>query len=152
MRFEKQVTVAAPRQTVWDFLWDVPRLTACIPGCEQATTVEPYKRYRATVQDRVGPFKIKVPLDIEVLEAAAPERLVALATGHDPVMQSRLKVELDLTLDAPNAQTTTLHFRTDVTVMGKLGTLGHSMIVRRGDAVIEAFATAIQSALMGEGD
>lgn len=152
MQFEKQVTVAAPRQIVWDFLWDVPRLTACIPGCEQAATVEPYKRYQATVQDRVGPFKVNVPLDIEVLEAAAPERLVALATGRDPVMQSRLKVELDLALHAPQAQTTTLHFRTDVTVMGKLGTLGHSVIVRRGDAVIEAFAMAIRSALGGEED
>jgi carbon monoxide dehydrogenase subunit G len=152
MQFEKHITVAASRQTVWDFLWDVPRLTACIPGCEQAATVEPYKRYQATVQDRVGPFKVKVPLEIEVLDAAAPERLVAVATGRDPVMQSRLKVELDLALDASDAQTTMLHFRTDVTVMGKLGTLGHSVIVRRGDAVIEAFATAIQSALVGEGD
>lgn len=150
MQFEKQVTVAAPRQTVWDFLWDVPRLIACIPGCDQAAMVEPYKRYQATVQDRVGPFKVNVPLDIEVLEATAPERLVALALGRDPVMQSRLKVELDLALHAPQAQATTLHFRTDVTVMGKLGTLGHSVIVRRGDAVIESFATAIRSALGGE--
>ena len=152
MQFEKQITVAAPRQTVWEFLWDVPRLTACIPGCEQATTVEPYKRYQATVQDRVGPFKVKVPLEIDVLDATAPERLVAVATGRDPVMQSRLKVELDLSLEAADEQTTALHFRTDVTVMGKLGTLGHSVIIRRGDAVIEAFATAIQSALIGEGD
>lgn len=151
MQFEKQITVAASRQTVWDFLWDVPRLAACIPGCEQAATVDPYKRYQATVQDRVGPFKVKVPLEIDVLDATAPERLVAIATGRDPVMQSRLKVELDLSLDALNAQTTALHFRTDVTVMGKLGSLGHSVIIRRGDAVIDAFATAIQSALVGEG-
>ena len=34
MRFEVQVTVHVPRQSVWDFLWDVPRLTACVPGCE----------------------------------------------------------------------------------------------------------------------
>ncbi|MEE8302559.1 MAG: SRPBCC domain-containing protein [Candidatus Tectomicrobia bacterium] len=152
MQFKKQVTVDVPRQIVWDFLWDVPRLTACIPGCEQAEVVEPYKHYKATIQDRVGPFKVKVPLAIEILEATAPERLLARANGRDPVMQSRLKVELDLALDEASDTTTTLQFSADVTVMGKLGTLGHSVIVRRGDAIIEAFATAIQSALSEEGD
>jgi hypothetical protein len=34
-----------------------------------------------------------------------------------------------------------------VTVLGKLGTLGHSVIIRRGNAIIEQFATAIQAAL-----
>jgi carbon monoxide dehydrogenase subunit G len=150
MQFEKQATVDAPRQTVWDFLWDIPRLITCIPGCEQVTTVEPLKRYQATVQDRVGPFKINVPLAIEVLDATAPERLLMVITGRDPVMRSPLKIDLNLTLDASNEQTTTLHFRTDVTVEGKLGSLGHSAVERRGEAVIEALATAIQSALSGE--
>jgi carbon monoxide dehydrogenase subunit G len=71
-------------------------------------------------------------------------------TGRDPVMRSPLKIDLNLTLDASNEQTTTLHFRTDVTVEGKLGSLGHSAVERRGEAVIEALATAIQSALSGE--
>ena len=150
MRFEKQVTVEAPRQTVWAFLWDTARLAACVPGCDTVEEVEPYKRYHATVQDRVGPFKVKVPLVIDVLEAAAPSRLVARANGRDASVQSLLKVELNLDLVAIDPQHTALQFHADVSVMGKLGTLGHSVIVRRGDAIIEQLAMAVQTALAQE--
>ena len=150
MRFEKQVTVDVPRQAVWDFLWDMARLTPCIPGCAGVEAIEPYQRYQATVQDRVGPFKVRVPLTIEVLAATAPERLVARASGKDSTVQSLVKVEVDLTLRETVSTSTVLQLSADVTVFGKLGTLGHSIIVRRGEAIMDQFATAIQAALQHE--
>ena len=150
MRFEKQVTVDVPRQAVWDFLWDMPRLTSCIPGCDGVEAIEPYKRYQVTVRDRVGPFKVQVPLAIEVLAATAPTRLLARAHGKDTTVQSLVKVEVDLTLLATSPTATLLQFSADVTVLGKLGTLGHSIIVRRGDAIIEQFTAALQAALRHE--
>jgi carbon monoxide dehydrogenase subunit G len=150
VRFEKQVTVDVPRQTVWDFLWDVARLTPCIPGCTGIEAVVPYQRYQAIVQDRVGPFKVRVPLEIEVLAATAPERLVARASGKDTTVQSLVKVEVDLTLRDTAPTSTVLQLSADVTVFGKLGTLGHSIIVRRGEAIIDQFATAMQAALQHE--
>ena len=83
MRFATQVTVHVPRQSVWDFLWDVPRLTACEPGCEAVEEIEPNIRYQAVVRDKVGPFSLRVPLAVEVLEATAPVRLRARAQGRD---------------------------------------------------------------------
>jgi len=32
-------------------------------------------------------------------------------------------------------------------VLGKLGTLGHSVMVRRGEAIVAQFASALQAAL-----
>ena len=147
MRFETQVTVHVPRQLLWDFLWNVPRLTACVPGCEAAQEIEPNTRYQAVVRDKVGPFTLRVPLAVEVLEATAPERLRARAQGRDAAVQSRVKVELTLVLVETSAQTTTLQVGADVTVLGKLGTLGHSVIVRRGEAIVAQFASALQAAL-----
>jgi carbon monoxide dehydrogenase subunit G len=150
VRFEKQVTVDVPRQAVWDFLWDMARLTPCIPGCAGVEAIVPYQRYQAIVQDRVGPFKVRVPLEIEVLAATAPERLVARASGKDTTVQSLVKVEVDLTLRDTVPVSTVLQLSADVTVFGKLGTLGHSMIVRRGEAIIDQFAAAMQAALQHE--
>jgi hypothetical protein len=147
MRFEAQVTVHVPRQSVWDFLWDVPRLTACVPGCETVQEIEPNTRYQAVVHDKVGPFTLRVPLAVEVLEATAPARLRARAQGRDAAVQSLVKVELMLALVETSAQTTTLQVSADVTVLGKLGTLGHSVIVRRGEAIVAQFASALQAAL-----
>ena len=46
--------------------------------------------------------------------------------------------------------TTTLQMSADVTVLGKLGTLGHSVIVRRGEAIVAQFASALQTPLAQE--
>jgi carbon monoxide dehydrogenase subunit G len=150
VHFEKQVTVNVPRQAVWDFLWDMARLTPCIPGCAGIEALEPYQRYQATVQDRVGPFKVRLPLEIEVLATTAPERLVARARGKDTTVQSLVTVAVDLTLVETVPTSTLLQFAADVTVFGKLGTLGHSVIVRRGEAIVDQVATAIQAALQRE--
>jgi len=68
LQFEKQVEILAPRQKVWDFIWDIDRFIACVPGCKDAKTVEAGKRYTATMVEKVGPFKVEFPTTIEVLE------------------------------------------------------------------------------------
>lgn len=150
MRFAKQVTIHAPRAVVWDFLWDISKVAACIPGCQTAETLDPYTHYRATVQEKVGPFRLHVPLDIDILERIGPERLVAQARGQDNVARSHVKVALALTLMEVDPHRTTLQVQADVTVLGKLGTLGHSVIVRKGEAIVEQFAAALQAGLQPE--
>lgn len=146
MKFEKTVTVKASREAVWQFLWDVPRVAACLPGCKGAQVVEEGKRYSATVADRVGPFKVEFPLSIEVLEAQAPERLKARAGGRDGKVDGLVKVELDLHLVEAGGGTE-MRLSTDVAVLGKLGTLGHSIIIRKGDEVVGKFAEALRAQL-----
>lgn len=150
MRFEKQVTIQAPRPVVWDFLWDIARLASCVPGCQAAATVEPYVHYRATVQEKVGPFRVKVPLDIDILEHKSPERLRARAHGRDSMVQSHVKVELAVILTEVDLQRTALQVQADVVVLGKLGTLGHSVIVRKGEDIVDQFALALQAEIQKE--
>jgi carbon monoxide dehydrogenase subunit G len=151
MRFEKQVTIHAPRAVVWDFLWDIARLAPCVPGCQAAETLEPYVHYRATVQEKVGPFRVTVPLDIDILAQQGPERLLARARGRDSVVQSHVKVDLALALLEVDPQRTALQVQADVVVLGKLGTLGHSVIVRKGEEIVDQFALALQAELHKEG-
>ncbi len=150
MRFEKRVEVEAPRQDIWELLWDVPRVVRCLPGCDAAETIDPYQRYQATVQEKVGPFKIRISLDIEVVTNHPPEHLVAKANGRDGKLQSHIKIELDLTLHALEPQRTALNVQADVAVLGKLGTLGHSVIVRKGNDIVGQFATALQAELQAK--
>ncbi|HWP34013.1 MAG TPA: SRPBCC domain-containing protein [Thermodesulfobacteriota bacterium] len=147
MRVEKQVTIRAGPEAVWAFLWDVERLAGCIPGCREARTVEPKRRYAARVEERIGPFKAAFPLDIEVLEAEAPRRLAARASGRDSALASAVKVELRVELAGRDGGETELHLAADVSVLGKLGTLGHGAIVRRADEIVAQFAEAIRQRL-----
>jgi len=146
MTVDREVTIAVPPQRVWEFLWDVPRLAACIPGAKDVATVEEGKRYTAVVGDKVGPFRVSFPLQIDVLEVQAPTRLRARAGGRDAAVDGIVKVELDVSLTA-TASGTTLHLVADINVLGKLGTLGHTMIVRKGTDIVDRFAAAVRAQL-----
>jgi carbon monoxide dehydrogenase subunit G len=150
MRVEREIRIGAPRDAVWRFLWDVPRLAACVPGASDVEVLEDGKRYAAVVADRVGPFKVRFPLEIEILEARAPERLRARAGGRDARVDGLVKVDLDVAL-ADVEGGTALRLAADIAVLGKLGTLGHPVIVRKGAEVVDRFAGALRAQLEGRG-
>lgn len=146
MKFDQAVVLQADVQSVWGLLWNVERLATCIPGCQGAEPVEPGKRYRATVTQKVGPFQLKVPLEILVQEAREPTQLKARATGQDPRVATRVTVDLDLQLRALNPEQTELVFQAQVSVLGKLATLGQGMIRRKAEQVLEAFTQNLAKA------
>lgn len=146
MRVERDIEIKAPREVVWEFLWDVPRLAACIPGARDVRVVEDGKRYAAVVADKVGPFRVQFPLEIEVLDVEPLARLRARAGGRDAAVDGLVKVDLDVAL-AAEADATALRITADINVFGKLGTLGHSVIARKGHEVVDRFAGAVRAEL-----
>ena len=105
MEFVQRIAVAATPAKVWALLWDITRMATCIPGCQDAREIEAHKRYSAVVGERVGPFKVTFPLEIEVLEAVDGQRLRAAATGKDPAIGSSMKMALDLSIAEVDGQT-----------------------------------------------
>ena len=148
MNFENSIDIGVARDTVWDFLWDVDRLISCVPGCEEAATVEVGKLYNAKMVARVGPFKVTFPIKIEVLENEPKQRIKARATGSDNKIGSHLKVDLDVSVEE-KGEATQLSFVASVDVLGKLATLGHSIIKRKADNDMVKFAEAVKKELEG---
>jgi len=146
MKFEKEISVSAPPDRVWAFLWDVERVARCLPGCRDVRTVVPHKRYEAVVGERVGPFKVEFPLEIQVLEVDAPRRLRAVAAGRDSSVGSSLRVSLDLQVEAQGTGSR-LMINSDATILGKLATLGHGIIQHKADGTMTQFAEAMRKEL-----
>lgn len=146
MQFQKEVEIQAPREKVWNFIWDVDRFIACVPGCKEAKTVEDGKKYSATMVERVGPFKVEFPTQIEVLERQEPTHVKAQASGADNKIGSRMKVDLDVHLREQD-QKTVLGFVATVDILGKLAALGHGIIKRKADQVLDEFASAVKKRL-----
>ncbi|MET0584628.1 MAG: SRPBCC domain-containing protein [Candidatus Binatia bacterium] len=150
MQFQKEVEILAPREKVWQFIWDVDRFIACVPGCQEAKTIEPEKRYAATMVEKVGPFKVEFPTTIEVLEREELTRIKAQATGADNKIGSRMKLDLDVHL-REEGDKTILSFVAGVDILGKLAALGHGIIKRKADQVLDEFAQAVKTKLEGDG-
>ena len=150
MQLQKEVEILAPREKVWQFIWDVDRFIACVPGCKEAKTIEPGKRYTATMVEKVGPFKVEFPTTIEVLEREELTRIKAQATGTDNKIGSRMKLDLDVHL-REDGDKTILGFVAGVDILGKLAALGHGIIKRKADQVLDEFAQAVKTKLEGDG-
>lgn len=149
MIFEKRVTVKAPLQKVWDFLWNPEKLALCIEGCEKVQEVEPKKRYEAFVEAKVGPFKTNFAVELEVLEVDGLH-FKAKAVGKDSKIAASMKQQIDLQLREISEEGTELNFKTDVTILGKLATLGHWIIKRKADEVMEQFVSRMKAQLEGK--
>ncbi len=149
MRFEKNIEIQKSRGDVWKFLWDVDRFITCIPGCKEASTVEPRKSYKAKIIEKVGPFRVEFPMQIDVLQSEELSYIKAQASGSDNRVGSRMKVELEVGLkDAEDK--TLLSLAASVDILGKLAALGHSIIKRKADQVMEEFAQALKKRLEGD--
>jgi len=148
VKFEREIEIGNAKERVWQFLWDVDRFIACVPGCREAATVEAGKRYTATMTEKVGPFRVEFPMRIDVLESRELSYIKAQATGNDSKIGSRMKVDLEVRLTG-NVDKTALALIVSVDILGKLATLGHSIIKRRADQVMDESALAGKRKLEG---
>jgi len=150
LQFQKEVEILATREKVWQFIWDVDRFIACVPGCKDAKTVEEGKRYTAIMTEKVGPFKVEFPTTIDVIERVELTRIKAQATGADNKIGSRMKIDLAVNLREQDNKTI-LEFVAGVDILGKLAALGHGIIKRKADQVLDEFAQAVKQKLEGDG-
>ena len=149
MQFEEQIVVAAPREKVWNFIWDVDRFIACVPGCKEAKTLENAKIYTATMVEKVGPFRVEFPMRIEVEQSVPLSHIKARASGSDSKIGSLMKIDLDVNLKEEGSGTL-LSLGVTVDILGKLATLGHSIMKRKANQVMAEFVRELKKHLEGE--
>src|SRR5580765_7866507 len=147
MRLTREVALAAPTERVWQALWDVPRMVACVPGCVEAREVEPRRRYQARMSQKVGPIALSVPLDIRVIEEA-PGRLLLEARGRDGLMAAEVQMSVRLAVESAESGSRLL-VEAEGKVLGKLGALGASVIQRRAEELVDEFVARLRDAIGG---
>lgn len=150
MQFQHAIPIAASPEQVWAFLWDVERLARCIPGCQEARTIEPHQRYSALVADRVGPLKVKIPLDLVVQSSEELRGLHVVASGKDPALGSSVRVDIKASL-RPDAPGTVLDLAVDASVSGKIAGLGFGLFKRKFDDIMTQFGRQVKEAIEAEG-
>ena len=147
MRVARELTLPSPTERVWATLWDVPRMVACVPGCEEAREVEPRRRYQARMSQRVGPIALSVPLEI-VVTGDGPDGLALQARGRDRRLAAEVQMSVRLAVAAVGAGSR-LTVEAECRVLGPLGALGASVIQRRAEELVDEFAARLRDAVGG---
>lgn len=146
MQFTMSMDLAAAPEEMWSVLTDVKRISECIPGCENVQEIERLAVYKATVKQKIGPFKLEVPADILVDEVDEPARVRMHAAGLDKFTGTRLSVVMDVAL-VPEEKGTKLKVDAQLEVNGRLATLGMPMIKRRAEQNFQEFESRLLALL-----
>ncbi len=148
MEFADEVRLSATPARTWETLVDFRRIAGCVPGCEDVEEIEPLARYRAMMRQRVGPFRLDVPLEIDVHDVRPGNAIRARARGRDRLTQTAVTATLSVTL-TPDGAGTRLDVVTDLQVTGKVAALGHAVIKRRSEENFAEFARRLRALLEG---
>jgi carbon monoxide dehydrogenase subunit G len=148
LTIEKSVTLRHPVAETWELVRDARRVSACVPGVSDlAETGEP-GGYRATVSDRLGPFRLTVPVTVRVDEDPATHRIKARATGDDRGGHARVRGEMNVSVEEFNSGSQ-LVVSSSLEVLGRLASLGAIPMRRRADQIFDQFVRNVEAALAG---
>jgi carbon monoxide dehydrogenase subunit G len=145
MKFQGNLLIARPVEKVWEFLWNVEKLSRCIPGCQKVKTVKEREKYELTVKDNVGPISVQFDLLADVKKMDPLQRIEVAMEGKD-FKSGGVRQTMALAL-TPRGDETEIIFETDVNVFGRLGTLGYPFVKKKAEAVIKEFGDNVKCAI-----
>lgn len=134
------------RQTVWEALNNPDILQRCIPGCEELNKISDTE-FQAVVKLSIGPvtarFKGRVKLD----DLVPPESYKIVGEGEGGV-SGFAKGHAAVAL-APSVEGTTLTYKAEASIGGKLAQLGQRLIAgsakKTADQFFANFVEALKS-------
>jgi uncharacterized protein len=143
---EERFTVALPADAVWAFLLDAERLGPCIPGCAGVEVVDE-RTFRLTLTVKVGFLSTVQDVRVRITDADPPRHLVSVGRGEDRKLGSQVDVRSTLDLVPLDPATTEVRYRSEMKVLGRLGSVGDAVMRARARQFAEEFAANVRAAI-----
>ena len=137
-KFQRSGLVDAPLAEVWECLHDVDRLATYSSYVGPVETIEPGQRWKTSLQDRVGLFKLSAPMEVSVVEEAESENISISASGRDTGPGTRLVVEASMRLGESDGATA-LVLEGSYELTGRATRLGAGVARRQAESMVEEF-------------
>lgn len=145
MLIKDSFVIHAPQDKVWDFLFDIPELSQCIPGIESVEVLDE-KTYRGKLVVRVGPIKSAFAGLVTLTEANAPDRIAGTVEGNDKSSASSVKASFTGTLKAVESGTEAA-FEVEANLRGRLAQFGGPVITATAKKLTAEFAKCLKERL-----
>ena len=140
--------VDARPDLIWSYLWDIDGIAECIAGCGEVEKIEANKSYQAEFSKKIGPFLMRMPLEIDILELKEAELLKVRIKGSDKKLRSEAVQVIRMALTQPNSPMTTIAIVADLELSGMLATLGKHMVRQQFAKQIEDFIIKFRKSIL----
>jgi carbon monoxide dehydrogenase subunit G len=143
MLIEDRFSIAAPRERVWQAIRSPDIVASCVPGCRDVEIISPTS-YKAKIRVQLGPIKAEFCIDIDVVSEIEMQEVRSRSRGEEGGRASSLSSENLLQLSAIDADTTELHYSSEVSVVGRLGKFGLGVMKKKAESLGHDFARALR--------
>ena len=134
MHFAGTTEINASRDRVWSFVIDPEQVGWCGPGVESIEVVDE-SHFRARAKVGVGVVSARFNVNLELAEAAAPDRAVIKASGQAP--GSAVEAKGEMSLSGPPEGPTTMDWTADVTILGTFAAVGARLVEGQANKMIK---------------
>lgn len=149
MRIEGSFSVSSPREEVFRFFSNPANLGLIVPGCQECEVVDE-NTVSLIVEQKVAFLKGRFKVTMRALDKIPYERMSAVAEGKDPLIGSSLKIDGSLEFRSLSPEETEIKFLLDVSVFGKLGSLGFFVIKGKVKEMENQFVDTVRQKLAEE--
>lgn len=148
MRIENGFDVAAPRETAWSLLTDVPRVVPCMPGAKLERTIDE-RTWEVLQTVKLGPISLQFRSEVKQEELAEADGVALLSVtakevkgkgGADATIRSSLR---------PTGEGTRVDLVTELELRGAVAQYGRPVLGSVAAELTKQFAACLES-LLGE--
>src|SRR5919197_6106529 len=97
MIFDGKIDLDVPADKAWDFLIDIDKFSACLPGIEEVNQIDD-KTFEGVLAASVGPISGKFSFRSTIVESRPPEQMVVQTEGTDSVTKSVVNADMSVHL------------------------------------------------------
>jgi uncharacterized protein len=146
MLIEGKFTVKAPIQKLWDTLFDVQALAACLPGTDKIEQIDE-KTYDVTMKQKVGIIKVTMKGKQVLTKVNPPTHLEMEGEAEDITKLGRMKDKVTMDLKEIGSGEVDIAYKIDVSMVGKLAMFGDRVMRSKATEVEREFVKNLQARL-----
>ncbi len=137
----------APLDRTWDFLLDIERVGACMPGMESVDALDD-RTYRGTLKAQVGPIKARFSGTATLTEVEHPSHIKAAIEGDDQTSATSVKASFTSSLVEIDGGTR-VDYTMDITLRGRLAQFGAPVFRAVAKKMTDDFVSCLQDSIDG---
>jgi carbon monoxide dehydrogenase subunit G len=145
MKVTGDITVRAPRESVFEKLRDARFFASCIDGVQELTELDP-THYTAVLETRVAYMKFRFTVAVELVRADPPAEIEAKIEGMPLGVVGRLTATSSSRLTDMGGGETRIEYAIDAALTGKLGSIGQPVLRAKARDMEKQFADRLRAA------
>jgi len=144
MKFSGELTVKAPRTSVYEAIRDARFFASCVEGVRDLEEIAA-DTYSAVFETKVAYMKFAFKVTVEVVRAEEPREIEAKIEGTPLGIVGRLTATSRTTLTEAGDETR-IDYAVEAALTGKLGSLGQPVLRAKAKEMERQFAARLAAA------